>query len=67
MDMQEVNKMLGNAVGSLAEEKLMRGDKVKVPGGAIEMVQLVKPKQVVTYESARRGDWYHPTKVKKVK
>ena len=31
--------------------------------GQIETILAVEPCRVITYESARRLNWYHPTKV----
>ena len=40
-----------------------RGDKVTTIYGKIETVMFAEESQVITYESARRNAWYHPTKV----
>lgn len=45
---------------------MKRGDKVRTVRGQTEEVMAVYPSQVVTYESAARGDWHHPSKVWKV-
>ena len=42
---------------------MKRGDKVRTVYGAVETVMAVEESRVITYESARRGSWYHPTKV----
>lgn len=39
------------------------GDKVCTIYGQIETILSVEPCRVITYESARRLNWYHPTKV----
>lgn len=40
-----------------------KGDEVRTIYGQIETVLSVEPCRVITYESARRLCWYHPTKV----
>jgi hypothetical protein len=40
-----------------------KGDKVRTIYGKIETVLTVEPVRIITYESARRLCWYHPTKV----
>jgi len=40
-----------------------KGDKVHTIYGQIETILSVETSRVITYESARRLDWYHPTKV----
>lgn len=40
-----------------------KGQKVITIYGQIETILFVEPSRVVTYESARRLNWYHPTKV----
>ena len=45
---------------------MKKGDKVKTIYGQIETIMTASKSQVVTYESARRLSWYHPTKVWKV-
>lgn len=40
-----------------------KDQKVITVYGQIETVLSVEPSRVVTYESARRLCWYHPTKV----
>lgn len=47
-------------------QKMEAGDKVKTIYGDVEEVMLVNDCQVVTYESARKSSWYHPTKVFKI-
>ena len=42
---------------------MKRGDKVKTVYGVTETVMAVEESRVVTYESAQRGNWWHPTKV----
>ena len=42
-------------------------DKVITIYGKVEEVMVREEHRVITYESARRGDWYHPTKVWDVK
>lgn len=42
---------------------MKRGDKVRTCYGSIETVMSADFCQVITYESARRNSWYHPTKV----
>jgi len=44
-------------------EKMKRGDRVKTVYGKTETVLAVEEHRVITYESARRGNWWHPTKV----
>lgn len=51
---------------SSKEIELKKGDKVKTLHGNIEEVMMVIGCQVITYESATRNSWYHPTKVFKV-
>lgn len=46
-----------------AAAKLKAGDKVKTIYGKIETVMVADDIQVITYESARKLAWYHPTKV----
>jgi preprotein translocase subunit YajC len=48
-------------------EELKRGDKVTTIYGKIETVLEVNDCQVITYESARENNWYHISKVWKVK
>lgn len=42
-------------------------EKVTTIYGNVETVMVREPSRVITYESARRGDWFHPTKVWPVK
>jgi len=42
---------------------MKRGTKVRTIYGQIETVMYSDFIQVITYESAREGNWYHPTKV----
>ena len=44
-------------------EKIKKGDKVTTIYGKIEKVMQVHGCKVTTYESARRLEWYHITKV----
>jgi len=39
------------------------GMRVKTIYGKIETIMVIQGCQVITYESARRGNWYHITKV----
>ena len=39
------------------------GDKVKTIFGNIETVMKVESFRVITFESACKNSWYHPTKV----
>jgi hypothetical protein len=39
------------------------GEKVKTIFGNIETVMKVEGSRVITFESARKNSWYHPTKV----
>ena len=43
--------------------KMKKGDKVKTIYGRTETVMIADNIHIVTYESASRGSWYHPTKV----
>ena len=43
-----------------------KGDTVKTIYGKTEKVMKVEDSRVITYESASRLTWYHPTKVWKV-
>ena len=52
---------------SLDEEKLKKGDKVKTSEGNIETVMKVEPSRIITYESAKKNNWWHPTKVQPMK
>lgn len=47
--------------------EVKRGDKVKTIYGKIETVMSANDAQVMTYEGSRRNEWYHPSKVWKVK
>ena len=47
----------------IEEGKMKRGDKVRTVYGKIETVMSANDSQVITYESAKAGSWYHPTKV----
>lgn len=49
-----------------SEVKLVKGDKVKTVNGTIETVMVARDSEVITYESAARGNWFHPSKVWKV-
>jgi len=40
-----------------------KGDKVRTIYGQIETILSVEPVRVITYESSRCLNWYHPTKV----
>lgn len=40
-----------------------KGQKVITIYGHIETILSAEPCRVITYESARRLNWYHPTKV----
>jgi hypothetical protein len=42
---------------------MKEGDKIKTVFGKIETVMLVESHRIITYESARKLCWYHPTKV----
>jgi len=39
------------------------GTKIRTIHGKIETVMTVEPSRIITYESARKLSWYHPTKV----
>lgn len=39
------------------------GDEIKTIYGDIEKVMVIESSRIITYESARRLYWYHPTKV----
>jgi|GEM_PF-5215291 len=39
------------------------GDKVKTIFGNIETVMNVEGSRVITFESACKNSWYHPTKI----
>jgi hypothetical protein len=41
-------------------------DKVKTIYGKIETVIVVEESRIITLESAKKGNWYHPTKVWKI-
>jgi hypothetical protein len=41
-------------------------DKARTPDGKIETIMSVEDSRVITYESARKGNWYHLTKLVKV-
>ena len=43
--------------------RLKKGDRVKTVYGKTETVMKVGESVIVTYESYRRLEWYHPTKV----
>jgi hypothetical protein len=42
---------------------LKHGMRVRTITGAVETVLAVYPARVITFESAERNTWYHPTKV----
>lgn len=44
-------------------EHVKEGDKVRTLYGNVETVMAVEECRIITYESARRLNWYHPTKV----
>ena len=48
------------------KQPIKNGDRVRNPYGDVETVFKVEESRVVTYESARRNNWYHPSKVFKV-
>jgi len=45
------------------ENEMKIGDKVRTIYGKIETVMEIEPARIITYESAKRNNWYHPTKV----
>jgi len=40
-----------------------KGDKIKTPDGKIETVLIANGVQVITEQSAIRGNWWHPSKL----
>ena len=42
---------------------MKKGMKVKTIFGKIETIMKVEQSRIITYESARKNQWYHPTKV----
>lgn len=43
--------------------EIQKGSKVITIYGKIETVLSVNESQIITYESFRQNNWYHPTKV----
>ena len=51
-------------IGAQTTEATMKeGQKVRTIYGQVETIMLVEESRIVTFESARRNTWYHPTKV----
>jgi hypothetical protein len=55
-----------NAETTNKEANMRTGQKVRTIYGNIETVMVVEDSRIITFESARRLAWYHPTKVSKV-
>lgn len=59
----EIKRREKIAITEIEDKNMKVGNKVKTYYGKIETVMTVEESRVITYESARRGNWYHPTKV----
>jgi preprotein translocase subunit YajC len=55
--------MVNETKQSKKENEMKKGDKVKTIYGKTETVMKAGESIVITYESYRRNEWYHPTKV----
>jgi hypothetical protein len=42
---------------------MKEGEKIKTIYGNIETIMAIEDHRIITYESARKLTWYHPTKV----
>jgi len=42
---------------------MKRGDKIRTIYGDIETVMDIEESRIITYESAQKNSWWHPSKV----
>lgn len=43
---------------------MKKGQRVRTLYGKTEIIMAIEESRIFTYESAMRGEWYHPTKIR---